>query len=59
VDREDKKVKEHPVCYTPNDEVILSELLENPSLMRSPIVRNGSKVTLGAAEDVWTAWLNE
>lgn len=59
VDREDKKVKEHPVCYAPNDEVILSELMQKPALMRSPIVRNGSKVTLGAAEDVWTAWLSE
>lgn len=59
VDREDKKVKEHPVCYAPNDEIILEELLQNPSLMRSPVVRNGSKVTLGVQEDVWNSWLNE
>ena len=57
VDREDKKVKEHPVCYAPNDEVILAELLQKPSLMRSPIVRNGTKVTLGAAEETWASWL--
>ncbi len=59
VDRNDKKVLEHPVCYAPNDEVILQELALNPKLMRSPLVRNGNKVTLGAQEDVWTAWLSE
>ncbi len=56
VDREDKKVKEHPVCYAPNDEVILAELLQKPALMRSPIVRNANKVTLGAAEETWAEW---
>ena len=59
VDREDKKVKEHPVCYAPNDEVILAELLQKPTLMRSPLTRNGSKVTLGVQEDVWNSWLSE
>lgn len=59
VDREDKKVREHPVCYAPNDEIILNELMAKPSLMRSPIVRNGQKVTLGVQEDTWTAWMNE
>jgi arsenate reductase (glutaredoxin) len=58
VDREDKKVKEHPVCYAPNDDVILAELIQKPALMRSPIVRNGTKVTIGAAEDEWLSWLN-
>lgn len=58
IDREDKKVKEHPVCYAPNDEVILSELMLKPTLMRSPLVRNGLKVTLGAAEDVWNEWIS-
>ena len=59
VDREDKKVKEHPVCYAPNDEIILAELLQKPALMRSPLVRNGQKVTLGAQEEVWLSWINE
>lgn len=59
VDRDDKKVKEHPVCYAPNDDVILAELLQKPTLMRSPIVRNGNKITLGAAEEIWTAWLSQ
>ncbi len=59
VDREDKKVREHPVCYAPNDDIILSELMQKPALMRSPLVRNGTMVTLGAAEDVWNSWLSE
>lgn len=59
VDREDKKVKEHPVCYAPNDEIILAELLQKPALMRSPIVRNGNKITLGSAEETWAAWLSQ
>ena len=59
VDREDKKVREHPVCYAPSDEVILEALRQNPRLMRSPLVRNGQRVTLGADEAAWASWLAE
>ena len=37
----------------------LEKLLEEPSLLRTPIVRNGRKATVGEASAVWKAWLDE
>ena len=31
-------------------------LLEDPTLIRTPIVRNGKKATVGYAPDVWNDW---
>jgi len=35
------------------------ELLEDPLLFKTPIVRNGHKVTLGNQPEVWKQWLSE
>lgn len=59
VDYEDKKVKEHPVGHTNIPSVILETLQEKPVFLRSPIVRNGNKVTLGEAPQVWKKWIEE
>ena len=32
------------------------KLLENPALLKSPIVRNGKKATIGYCPDVWKDW---
>jgi arsenate reductase len=32
------------------------KLLENPSLIKTPIVRNGKKATVGFCPDVWKDW---
>ena len=32
------------------------KLLENPSFLKTPIVRNGSKATIGYLPDVWKGW---
>lgn len=32
------------------------KVFENQSLLRSPIVRNGKKATIGYAPDVWKNW---
>lgn len=32
------------------------KLLENQQVLRDPIVRNGSKATVGYCPDVWRAW---
>lgn len=59
IDREDKKVKEHPACYYDRDSLLIPAIREAPWLMRSPILRNGSKVTVGNAPDEWKKWLDE
>ena len=32
------------------------KVFENPSLMKTPIVRNGKQATIGYAPDVWATW---
>jgi arsenate reductase (glutaredoxin) len=33
------------------------ELLADPLLLRTPIIRNGKEVTVGYQPDIWKAWL--
>ena len=56
IDREDKKVKEHPACYYNQDGLLLEAVLETPWLLKAPIVRNGSKFTVGYAPETWDVW---
>ena len=57
IDREDKRVKEHPACYYNQDSLLMSAILETPWLLKAPIVRNGAKVTVGYQPEVWEAWI--
>ncbi len=57
IDREDKKVKEHPACYYNQDSLLMAAILETPWLLKSPIVRCGSKATVGYQPDVWEEWV--
>ncbi len=57
LDREDKKVREHPVCFTDQTDYILSEIQENPWLLRSPILRCGNRVTAGCCPEEWQKWI--
>lgn len=42
--------------YLAYDQDKLEKLLENPSLLRTPIVRNGKQATVGYCPDVWESW---
>lgn len=57
VDREGKKALERPVAHMSTDSLIVAELLNDPTALRTPIVRNGNKITVGADEAVWKTWL--
>lgn len=57
VDREGKKALERPVAHMSTDSLIIAELLNDPAALKSPLVRNGSRVTVGADEAVWKTWL--
>ncbi len=57
VDREGKKALERPVAHMSTDSLIISELLADPTALVCPIVRNGSKVTVGAEEETWKRWI--
>lgn len=56
LDREDKKVKEHPACYYDRAELLIPAIQENPWLLKTPIVRNGNKVTAGFQPEIWEQW---
>ena len=56
VDRSGQKALERPVAHMSSDSLILDALMDDPSALVSPIVRNGSKATVGAQEAVWTEW---
>ncbi len=56
IDRDDKKVKEHPACYYDKEELLIPAIRENPWLLKTPIVRNGSRITVGYQPDVWEKW---
>ena len=34
----------------------LEKVLENPQVIRTPVVRNGKQSTLGYQPDIWKAW---
>jgi len=57
LDREDRKVKEHPACYYNQDSLLIPAIQESPFLLRTPIVRNGNQVTSGYQPEIWEKWV--
>lgn len=39
-----------------NDDMVFDELLEHPELIKTPIVRNGNKVTVGFDQSAYETW---
>jgi len=56
IDREDKKVKEHPACYYDRAELLIPAIQEAPWLLKTPVVRNGNRVTVGYQPEIWDQW---
>jgi len=57
LDREDRKVKEHPACYYNQESLLIPAIQESPFLLRTPIVRNGNQVTSGYQPEIWEKWV--
>ncbi|GJQ62941.1 MAG: ArsC family transcriptional regulator [Melioribacteraceae bacterium] len=55
IDTEGKQYKKRNLAFILHD--IEEELLEDPLLFKTPIVRNGNKVTMGNDPDEWKNWL--
>ena len=45
--------------YLAYDADRIEKLLEEPSLIKTPIVRNGKKATVGYCPEIWKQWENE
>ena len=46
----------HLLEYLAYDQDKLEKLLEDPSLLRTPIVRNGKQATVGYCPEIWESW---
>jgi arsenate reductase (glutaredoxin) len=56
-DRASPRVKERGLQHTLlTDERLLGLLMEDPLLLRTPIVRDGTRAAVGAAEPIWKAF---
>lgn len=55
IDRDGLQFKKRNMSYMVFD--IEEELLNDPLLLKTPVVRNGKLVTIGYQSDVWNIWL--
>jgi len=44
------------LTYLAHDADKEDKLLDNPALIKTPIVRNGKKATIGYCPDIWKEW---
>ena len=44
------------LSYLADDRAKLDKLYEDPTLLRTPIVRNGKQATVGYCPQVWESW---
>ena len=56
VDEKSKEYEAQYIKYLARREDIEERLLANPSMFKTPIVRNGRQATVGYAPDVWADW---
>jgi arsenate reductase-like glutaredoxin family protein len=57
IDREAKRFRELGLgAAVRSDERWLTTLVEEPLLLRMPLVRRGNELTVGLAESVWRDW---
>jgi arsenate reductase len=58
IDRDGRRYLEKGLKYAaPTGPRVEKALLEDPLLMRTPVVRAGEKATVGFVPEVWTGWL--
>lgn len=44
------------IAYLAGEEAIEEKLLENQTIFKTPIVRNGKKATVGYCPEIWKLW---
>jgi arsenate reductase-like glutaredoxin family protein len=60
LDRESRRFAELGLRHASHsEERWLEKLVEEPLLLRMPLVRNGARLTVGAAEAEWKRWVEE
>lgn len=56
IDKNGKQYKKRNLQYMKYN--LEKELMEDPLLFKTPIVRNGREVTIGYQPDTWKEWIN-
>ncbi len=56
INKDSKKYKESIIEYLGSEEAKIEKLIENPEFLKTPIVRNGKKATIGYCPEVWKEW---
>jgi arsenate reductase-like glutaredoxin family protein len=56
IDTEGKQYRDRNLAYMRFD--LEEELLEDPLLLKTPIVRYGQKVTIGYEPEIWKEWVS-
>jgi len=56
LDKGSKEYENTHVEYLDSDEDKELTLFNNPAMFKTPIVRNGSKASVGFQPDIWTSW---
>lgn len=57
IDREGRRYAEKGLVHaSPSGPRIEAALIDDPLLLRTPIVRNGAHATLGYQPEVWSGW---
>jgi arsenate reductase len=60
LDPESRAYRDAGLAYLRMDDPdIRSRLLADPSLLRLPLVRQGSRISVGVDEDAWKAWIRD
>jgi len=57
IDKESKQYKKRGLEFMVYQ--VAEELLNDPLIIRTPIVRNGSKATVGVESDTWAEWIKD
>ena len=55
-DTDSKLYQGHIVRFTSRTEAIIEAIMDEPQLLKTPIVRNGQQVTAGFCPDIWKDW---
>lgn len=56
IDEKSKVYTEQFIKHLARTDDVEERLLANPSMFKTPIVRNGKKATIGFQPDVWETW---
>lgn len=44
------------LSYLASDQAKLDRIFEDPTLLRTPVVRNGKRATVGYRPEIWAEW---